>query len=204
MKSPRRAFLSTTTRAITAGFASLFGLGILGHVLRRNKRPSTLASGEPEVLRPPGALPEADFLAQCIRCVRCRDACPSLAIKLASIGDPFPAGTPFIAANQDACHLCLACTETCPTEALQPLTEKKDVRMGVAEVDPRTCVSINGTGVCGACHTACPFKNSAITQGAHNAPTVHPDFCVGCGLCEEACIVEGTKAIRVFSGRAWL
>lgn len=204
MKTPRRRFLTQTFRTVTAGLASLLGLGILGQVLRQNKRPPTLAPGEPEVLRPPGALPEPDFLAQCIRCVRCRDACPNSAIKLASFDDPFPTGTPFITASLNACHLCLACTETCPTEALQPILEKENVEMGIAEVDERTCVSINGTGVCGACHTACPLKNSAITQGAHNAPTVHPEFCVGCGLCEEACIVEGTKAIRIFSGRAWL
>ena len=74
--------------------------------------------------------------------------------------------------------------------------------MGTAVVDDRTCVSINGTGVCGACHTACPLRDSAITQGLRNAPTVHEEFCVGCGLCEEACIVKGIKAIRVFSGRA--
>ena len=73
--------------------------------------------------------------------------------------------------------------------------------MGVAVVDERLCVSHNGTGVCGACHTACPLRNSAITKALRNAPTVHENYCVGCGLCEEACILKGTKAIRVFSGR---
>jgi len=73
--------------------------------------------------------------------------------------------------------------------------------MGLAVVDGRTCVSINGTGVCGACHTVCPFRNQAITLGLRNAPTVHAEYCVGCGLCEEACILDGTKAIRVFSDR---
>jgi ferredoxin-type protein NapG len=203
MKIPRRSFISLTVRTLTGGAASLLGLTTLAHILQRNRRPSTLAPLEPGVLRPPGALSETDFLAQCIRCVRCRDACPSSAIKLASLDDPFPPGTPFIAAADNACNLCLACTQTCPTEALQPVFKKEDVAMGVAKVDDRTCVSINGTGVCGACHTACPLRGSAITQGLHNAPTVHEDFCVGCGLCEEACIVEGTKAIRVFSGRAW-
>jgi ferredoxin len=133
--------------------------------------------------------------------VRCRDACPSDAIRLARPGDLAPLGTPFIAAAASACTLCLECTQTCPTGALEPLFKTEEVAMGLARVDERTCVSFNGTGVCGACHTACPFKNEAITQGPHNQPTIHAEFCVGCGLCEEACIVKGTKAIRVFSGR---
>jgi len=165
-------------------------------------RPRLLSSRlEPTVLRPPGALDEKDFLGTCIRCLRCHDACPKAAIRLAGPHDPYPLGTPFISAADSACNLCLECTQTCPTEALQPIAEKKNVRMGLAVVDERTCVSHNGTGVCGACHTACPFRNFAITQGLHNAPTVHSDHCVGCGLCEEACIVKGTKAIRIFSHR---
>ena len=106
-------------------------------------------------------------------------------------------------AEERACNLCLACTDVCPSGALVVLTEPADVRMGVAVVDERLCVSINGTGVCGACHTACPFRNAAITQGLRNAPTVHADSCVGCGLCEEACIVDDRKAIRIVSGRKW-
>ena len=65
----------------------------------------------------------------------------------------------------------------------------------------RLCVSHNGTGVCGACHTICPLKNRAITQNMHNAPEVHPDHCTGCGLCEEMCIVKDRRAIRVKSER---
>ncbi len=198
----RRAFITTAGKSLTAGIASLLGLSLLAKLLKRNPAGARLAKSlEPAVLRPPGAQEEAQFLAQCIRCVRCRDACPSDAIRLAGPGDPAPVGTPFVVAADSACTLCLECTQTCPTEALQPIFKKEDVKMGVARVDDRTCVSINGTGVCGACHTACPFKDFAITQGLHNAPTVHAEFCVGCGLCEEACIVKGTKAIRVFSGR---
>ena len=153
------------------------------------------------MLRPPGALPEQAFLAACIRCQCCRDACPSFAIQLAGPGDPAQPDTPFMVPTEHACVLCLQCTEVCPTGALRVVEQKEDVRIGVAVVDKRTCVSHNGTGVCGACHTACPLRNIAITQGLHNRPIVHEDHCVGCGLCEEACIIEGTKAIRVFSQR---
>ncbi len=198
----RREFLSQIRRGAAATAASLAGLSIFGAILKRPREPRQVYDDEePEVLRPPGALPESQFLAQCIRCVRCIEACPSGAIRLAGAGDRAAPGTPLILASDTACALCLECTGACPTEALTPLTQKREVRMGIAVVDERTCVSHNGTGVCGACHTACPLRNEAITQGPHNAPTVHTDFCVGCGLCEEACIINGIKAIRVFSGR---
>jgi ferredoxin-type protein NapG/ferredoxin-type protein NapH len=196
----RRDFIRTLQKTTVAGVVSVSGLTLLYQAQqKRSLLPS--AGLEPPVLRPPGAPDEDSFLASCIRCQRCQDACPKAAIRLAGPDDPYPLGTPFISASDSACNLCLACTQTCPTEALQPITKKKEVRMGLAVVDERTCVSANGTGICGACHTACPFRNLAITQGLHNTPTVHADHCVGCGLCEEACILKGTKAIRVFSGR---
>lgn len=102
--------------------------------------------------------------------------------------------------------MCLKCGEACPTDAIRPLSVKEDIRMGTAVVDDRLCVSINGTGVCGACFTACPLRGEAITQNMRNAPEVHPEFCTGCGLCEQFCIVDerrGVRAIQVTTNRAW-
>lgn len=196
----RREFIGSVPRVIGATVASGSLLALLAVSQKRRVRWPAPAD-EPGVLRPPGALEESDFQARCIRCQHCRDACPVGAIRLAGPGDPWPSGTPFIAAADRACNLCLECTRTCPTGALQPMTDPARVRLGVAVVDERTCVSFNRSGVCGACHTVCPFRNQAITLGLRNTPTVHADHCVGCGLCEEACILKGTKAIRIFSGR---
>lgn len=164
------------------------------------------------LLRPPGARPEAEFLSLCIRCQRCAEACDEDAIRLHPSGWGRHAGTPFIVPELRACDLCGLCGEACPTGALARLPEPKDpafagaARMGTAVVDERLCVSHNGSGVCGACYTACPLKGTAISQGKHNAPTVKPAGCVGCGLCEEACIVRDSKAgraIKVRSERGW-
>ena len=38
------------------------------------------AAAEVQVIRPPGAVEEDEFLSRCIRCARCSDACPSQAI----------------------------------------------------------------------------------------------------------------------------
>lgn len=146
--------------------------------------------------RPPGALPESEFLARCIHCYLCQDVCPVACILMKS-DQASDRHTPYIIPRWKACTLCLECCEVCPTGALQPLAKKDDVRMGVAVVDESICVSHLRTGACGACFTACPLRGAAITQGLYNAPYVHAEACTGCGLCEEVCIVP-YRAIRVF------
>lgn len=146
--------------------------------------------------RPPGAAPEPDFLARCIHCYLCQDACPAGCILMKLDGEA-DHHTPYVSPRVKGCTLCLRCGEACPTGALARLVKKSDVRMGVAGVDETLCVSHLKTGVCGACYTACPLRGRAITQGLYNAPFVHPDFCTGCGLCEEMCIVP-YRAIRVY------
>ncbi|MEW6072626.1 MAG: 4Fe-4S dicluster domain-containing protein [Planctomycetota bacterium] len=155
------------------------------------------------ILRPPGALAEPEFLAACLRCTSCADACETDCIRFFAPHEGRVAGTPYILAAERACNLCLRCTQVCPSGALAPLEDIAAVRMGTAVVDERLCVSHDGTGACGACHTICPLKNRALTQGLRNKPTVHAEECVGCGMCEEACIVDDRRAIRVVTGRVW-
>ncbi len=200
---PRRKFLTrigrTGVRVAAAG-------GLLYGVQSMFSRPPALRPVEEArmgILRPPGALAEESFLQACIRCELCAQACDTACIKLFGPWEGKLAGSPYIAAADRACNLCLQCTEVCPSGALGELFAKTEVRMGTAVVDERLCVSHNGTGACGACHTICPLRNKAITQGLFNKPTVHPEHCVGCGLCEEACIVHERKAIQVSSGRSW-
>src|SRR5437868_9617593 len=55
------------------------------------------------VLRPPGALPERQFLETCYRCGNCMDVCPARCIRPMSGGDVEKAGTPFIDPDLGAC-----------------------------------------------------------------------------------------------------
>ncbi|MHC4922878.1 MAG: 4Fe-4S dicluster domain-containing protein, partial [Planctomycetota bacterium] len=161
----RRAFLERTAMGVAAS-----GVALLGLLAVRRRRPDalTLEQQRRGLIRPPGAVDEDEFLARCIRCQRCSEVCEGDAIDLFGPGTGVHEGTPFMVPERSACTLCLECGKACPTGALLPLDDKKDARIGVAVVDEHLCVSHNGSGICGACFTACPLRGKAITQGMHN------------------------------------
>ena len=184
------------------------GAGLLEGFLavRRGEMPPAGARGALGVVRPPGSVAEREFLARCVRCTRCADACEAQCIRFFGPEAGALQGTPYIMTADAACTMCFKCGPACPSAAIEPVVGREEAmrppaKMGTAVVDERLCVSHNGTGVCGACHTACPLRNRAITQNARNAPVVHPELCTGCGLCEEMCIVRDRRAIQVFSTR---
>jgi len=158
-------------------------------------------------LRPPGALPEKDFLAACIGCGQCANVCPNKCISLYGMeAGVAHLSTPKISARAQACILCMACTQVCPTNALTKLepTEAgiRAVNMGKAIVSEDLCYSFAGR-TCGVCYRACPLPGKALTLGLYETPTVHPEHCVGCGLCEQAC-VQMPQAIRIIPASEFL
>ena len=107
--------------------------------------------------------------------------------------------TPRINARAKACILCMACTQVCPTNALQKLEPTQEgmraVNMGKAFLIEDICYSYAGR-TCGACYRACPLQGEAMTIGLFEKPYIHQEHCVGCGLCEQACI-HMPQAIRI-------
>ena len=151
-------------------------------------------------LRPPGAKPEKEFLDLCIGCGQCANVCPNKCIALHGIEAGIDQlATPKIVARAKGCILCMACTQVCPTDALTKLEPTEEgklaVDMGKAFVAEDICYSFAGR-TCGACYRACPLPGKAMTIGLYERPYVHRDFCVGCGLCEQAC-VHMPQAVRV-------
>jgi len=196
----RRRFLQESLRsACAAGLVSL-GLGLYNRQARA--LPAT-------AIRPPGALPEQDFLGACVRCGLCARDCPYDTLSLAELGDAVALGTPYFVARSVPCEMCetIPCIKACPTDALDHgLTEINRARMGLAlVVDHETCIAFQGLR-CEVCFNSCPVGGKAIRlELRHNPrtgmhalfiPVVYSSNCTGCGKCENACILD-EAAIRV-------
>lgn len=186
-------------------------LALLGGVLAELAGGTALraaAGVAPGPLRPPGAQDEASFLAACIRCGRCALACPPEhdVLRIADLDAGPRAGAPYVVARERPCRLCSGldaprCIEACPTAALAPVADLREIRMGIARVDPAICWAFHGT-MCRSCTHACPWPNEAIRLDARLRPVV-TDECIGCGLCEHACPTDPAAiVIEPFGKRA--
>ena len=196
----RRQFLFDSAKMVCG--VGMLGLG-LGLYAKQSKALPALA------LRPPGALPENDFLGACIRCGLCVRDCPYNTLELAKPEAPVATGTPFFNARNIPCEMCddIPCVKACPTKALDHgLTDINKAKMGVAVlIDHETCLNFLGLR-CDVCYRVCPVIDKAITldmqpnqrTGRHAMflPTVHSEHCTGCGKCEKSCVLE-EAAIRV-------
>jgi ferredoxin-type protein NapG len=174
MDNKRRSFLVNMIQAGAAAAAA--GTIVAGFAEENRDKQLTL--------RPPGALPEKDFLKTCIRCGLCVEACKNrenkiiidgneiITLKLAAPGDNAPIGTPYFTARTGPCFMCddIPCMYACPTGALTPKECENDkgkvaidyAKMGVAVIDPSSCIAFWGLQ-CTACYRACPEMDKAIT-----------------------------------------
>ncbi|MDR0308914.1 MAG: 4Fe-4S binding protein [Coriobacteriales bacterium] len=158
--------------------------------------------GEDKLLRPPGVDTEDDFIARCVSCGKCIEACPYAAVLTATIVDGRSAGTPYIDARRKACRLCVdfPCVGACPTGALRDINKVSDVDMGTAVINESLCVVFTKGNRCEVCYRACPLIDEAITidfrprpgddKHMEFAPVINEDKCVGCGICVERCPIS--------------
>ncbi|HLP59916.1 MAG TPA: 4Fe-4S binding protein [Candidatus Deferrimicrobium sp.] len=154
-------------------------------------------------LRPPGSVPEKEFLKKCVRCGECMQVCPTNFIQPAL----FETGmeglwTPILNAQTGYCeYTCNKCTQVCPTKAIERLVleEKQKFKMGTAVVDRNRCYTYADGYNCAVCEEHCPIPEKAIRfrevstwnfegkQVNVNQIYVVPDLCTGCGICEHVC-----------------
>lgn len=157
-----------------------------------------------DLVRPPGAIPEPDFLKLCVRCGLCMKACATNTLQpiwfKAGVEGLF---SPSLVPRLAACAVnCAVCGSVCPTGAIRklPIEEKIQAKIGTAWIDRQSCLVWNQDKKCLVCDEVCPYN--AITfqpaEGRRNAvPLVHSNRCTGCGWCENKCPVEGASAIRI-------
>jgi len=223
--STRRSVLAVTGLSVVfAAVHRLMRPGVSSYPQSRRSpnRPGmgqSLTTRALPLIRPPGAVEEKAFLAGCIRCNRCQDACDVGAIALFPQQDGPLAHTPHIQPEVKGCTLCLKCTHVCPTGVLQPLKEKDKLHVKMADLSfhKDLCLSFKAKrirdeqallmesgreateadapyerrGPCGECYMFCPLRNNAVNlePGYFLAPKFDETQCAGCGMCEEICQV---------------
>lgn len=131
----------------------------------------------PGLIRPPGAMPEDEFLKRCIKCGQCMRICPTNVIQPASIkGGLENLWTPALnnRIGSSGCQLnCVACGQICPTAAIRPISldeklgknefaDKGPVKLGTAFVDRSRCLPWAMGRPCIVCEENCPVSPKAI------------------------------------------
>ena len=210
---PRPVDLSR--RGVLAGMAT--GFAIPGAALA--SRMGVKSSVPSSLLRPPGAADEKTFLNLCIRCGECMKVCPTTVLQ----PTVFEAGlegvfSPRLAVRfifeQTYCeYCCTLCGQVCPTGAIPRLSEeaKHAKPIGKAYFDHNLCLPWAKDTPCVRCEEMCPVPDKAIRildevkvigkdglEVVIRRPYVDRDLCVGCGICETNCPIEGVAGIRVW------
>jgi polyferredoxin/formate hydrogenlyase subunit 6/NADH:ubiquinone oxidoreductase subunit I len=160
----RRQFVISSV----AGLATLPVLRLEGHLG---------SNWSPGLMRPPGALPEPDFLARCIKCGQCMRICPTNVIHPAPLAQGLEElWTPILnfRIGTSGCQLnCIACGNICPTAAIRPISleerlgvkqfkAKGPIRTGTAYVDRGRCLPWAMNTPCIVCQENCPVSPKAI------------------------------------------
>jgi MauM/NapG family ferredoxin protein len=168
---------------------------------------------DPLRLRPPGAVPEQEFLSRCVRCGECMKVCPTNALHPAvteagAEGLWTPVLVPRIGACQPGCTLCW---QVCPTGAIRSFTSERKLgadgfpplRIGTAKIDRGSCLPWAAGETCTVCEEFCPTSPKAIRldpgarADAPRLPVVVLERCNGCGACERMCPLVPSPAIVV-------
>ncbi len=168
-----------------------------------------------KLIRPPGALPETQFLQKCVRCGECMKVCPTNALQPAwTEAGPEGLWTPMLVMEIGYCeYYCSLCTQVCPTGAIKDLSiaAKNQVCIGTAWIDKDRCIPWKFGDSCIVCEEHCPVSPKAIKfitievprpDGIIKtplAPQIEVDSCTGCGVCETKCPVVDQPGIYVTS-----
>ncbi|MDZ7698478.1 MAG: 4Fe-4S binding protein [Deltaproteobacteria bacterium] len=158
----------------------------------------------PGLIRPPGALPEKDFLSRCVRCGECMAACPTNTLQPIWFNQGFmgifsPAVIPRRGYCDPRCH---QCAEVCPTRAINRITgaERIWAKIGTAVIHRQKCLAWEQQKPCMVCDEVCPYDAIQFKKQPGNpvaVPHVIENDCAGCGYCEHYCPVQNQAAIVV-------
>jgi ferredoxin len=197
----RRVFIESSLIAIT--------LPVFSKINASHRMP------RPYLLRPPGVQGEREFLSMCVRCGECMKVCIQNALQPALMESGYEGMfSPRLIPRIGYCEFnCTLCGQVCPTGAISKLSleEKQKFVIGRAYFNKNRCLPFSENTPCIVCEEHCPtfdkaikFKEVLKPDGMGNdvtlkQPYVIKDLCIGCGICEKVCPIDGESAIRVMS-----
>jgi MauM/NapG family ferredoxin protein len=184
-------------RGFIYSLAGGFGIGFLA-----TQTPFTLRQSKHQLIRPPGAIPETEFLRTCIRCGECMKSCLTNTLQPCLWESGFSGlWTPKMDLRLSPCDQnCNVCGKVCPTQAIRSLSleEKTHAKVGTAILRKEMCLVWAQNKLCLICDEICPY-NAIVFRPVegYRRPVVIASKCNGCGFCEQRCPVSGESAIVV-------
>ncbi len=174
------------------------------NVAAKSSRTGNVKASSDTLIRPPGALPEEEFVDRCLRCSECMKVCPTNGLQPSLTEAGFEGiWTPVLVPRIGECtRQCNLCSQVCSSQAIQPfeVEEKEHIYIGRAVIDRSKCIVWNSGKHCNICNECCSYR--AIKWRNVNgvvSPFVDEHECVGCGICENVCPIQPKAAIRVYS-----
>jgi len=197
-KSKRTSFLPSRRGLLIAS-----GLSILSVPLLKRSFGLKLGPSLPR-LRPPGVSREEEFLSKCQRCGECMKVCPTNGLQpLLAESGLYAMFSPILVPRIGNCrYYCNNCGQACPSGAIpaMELGDKQEWKIGRAYFDTTRCIPYANKEHCLTCEEFCPVPEKAIEHIVKDGleyPYLVKERCIGCGLCEKVCPVQGLAAIRV-------
>ena len=192
-------------------FASV-GVVVAGTALL--KATNLFRSKNPMLVRPPG-VNEEELLSQCVRCGECTRVCPTGGLQPSLTAAGWEGlWTPVLVSRFGYCdYSCNSCGQVCPTGAIPGLSleDKRLEVIGIAVIDEEHCLPFAEGKPCIVCEEMCPVPQKAVRLTEATVvneygqtvilqqPRVIRHQCIGCGICEYQCPLEGEAAIRVYA-----
>ena len=158
-----------------------------------------------KVITPPGSKAIDKFFEKCTFCSLCVSVCPTnVLVDQNKISEGLKSiGRPKMDYNNAYCsYECNACLAVCPTEAISYflLKSKQLIKIGISQIDEKTCIPYKDKLDCAACAEHCPTGAVEMRKDEKlnlMAPKVDKEYCIGCGACQYACPVNPIRAIVV-------
>jgi polyferredoxin/formate hydrogenlyase subunit 6/NADH:ubiquinone oxidoreductase subunit I len=192
-------------------FLASAATGIALPVLARNTGGNGATAAD--LIRPPGARAENEFLDLCVRCSECLKVCTTNALQPVL----FESGlsgmfSPRLMPRMGYCEYnCTLCSQVCPTGAIKqmPLAAKQKFVMGLAVFDKKTCLPYAKGESCITCEEHCPlpekairFREVEVVNKSGEPVLVKQPFtvfslCIGCGICVSKCPLDGAAGVQI-------